>query len=110
MYYVYLLTNENNRVLYTGVTNDLERRLFEHENGLAEGFTKRYRVHKLVYYDASPDVRAAIAREKQIKGWTREKKNALVEGMNPAWEDLKKRWREESACHSEEQSDEESRM
>ena len=109
MYYVYLLTNENNRVLYTGVTNDLERRLFEHENGLAEGFTKQYHVHKLVYYDATSDVRAAIAREKQIKGWTRKKKNALVEGMNPTWEDLKTRWREENACHSEPRSDEKNR-
>ena len=88
MYYVYLLTNWNNKVLYTGVTNDLARRLYEHKNGLAEGFTKKYHVHKLVYFEATTDVRAAIAREKQIKGWTRKKKDALVQSGNPEWEDL----------------------
>ena len=88
MYYVYLLTNWNNKVLYTGVTNDLARRLYEHKNGLAEGFTKKYHVHKLVYFEATTDVRAAIAREKQIKGWTRKKKDARVQSGNPEWEDL----------------------
>ena len=88
MYYVYLLTNWNNKVLYTGVTNNLERRLYEHKNGLAAGFTKKYHVHKLVYFEATTDVRAAIAREKQIKGWTRKKKDALVQSGNPEWEDL----------------------
>ena len=88
MYYVYLLTNWNNKVLYTGVTNDLARRLYEHKNGLAEGFTKKYHVHKLVYFEATTDVRASIAREKQIKGWTRKKKDALVQSGNPEWEDL----------------------
>ena len=88
MYYVYLLTNWNNKVLYTGVTNDLARRLYEHKNGLAEGFAKKYHVHKLVYFEATTDVRAAIAREKQIKGWTRKKKDALVQSGNPEWEDL----------------------
>ena len=88
MYYVYLLTNWNNKVLYTGVTNDLARRLYEHKNGLAEGFTKKYHVHKLVYFEATTDVRAAIAREKQIKGGTRKKKDALVQSGNPEWEDL----------------------
>ena len=88
MYFVYLLTNWNRRVLYTGVTNNLERRLAEHKNGLVEGFTKKYRVHQLVYYENTSDVRSAIAREKQIKGWTRAKKNALVETQNPSWRDL----------------------
>ena len=92
MYYVYILTNWNNTVLYTGVTNNLERRLYEHRNELADGFTKRYHVHKLIYYDTTTDVTAAIAREKQIKGWTRRKKNALVETINPEWRDLLKDW------------------
>ncbi len=88
MYYVYILTNWNNKVLYTGVTNNLERRMYEHKNGVVEGFTKTYKTYKLVYYDATSNVEDAIAREKQIKGWRREKKNALVEGMNPEWKDL----------------------
>ena len=92
MYYVYILTNWNNKVLYTGATNNLERRLYEHRNELADGFTKRYHVHKLVYYDTTTDATAAIAREKQIKGWTRQKKNALIETLNPEWRDLSKDW------------------
>ena len=88
MYYVYMLTNQSNRVLYTGVTSNLTRRLYEHKNELADGFTKKYHVHKLVYFDTTTDVRAAIEREKQIKGWTRAKKNALVESINPQWRDL----------------------
>lgn len=88
MYYVYLLTNKSNTVLYTGVTNNLERRLYEHKNNLADGFTKKYNVHKLVYFEFTPDVRSAIEREKQIKGWTRARKNALVEKENPDWADL----------------------
>ena len=92
MYYVYLLTNWNNKVLYTGVTNDLQRRLYEHKNELVDGFTKKYRVHKLVYFETTNDVRVAIQREKQIKGWVRLKKNALVESMNPEWKDLAEGW------------------
>ena len=88
MYFVYLLTNKTNGVLYTGITSDLERRLYEHRNQLVDGFTKRYHLHKLVYYDCTTDVRSAIAREKQIKGWTREKKISLIESINPNWEDL----------------------
>ncbi len=88
MYYVYILTNWNNKVLYTGVTNNLERRLYEHKNGLVDGFTKKYNVHKLVYLDMTADINAAIAREKQIKGWRRSKKNALIEEMNPHWDNL----------------------
>ena len=88
MYYVYMLTNKNHNVLYTGVTNDLKRRLFEHKNKLIDGFTKKYNVHKLVYYEIATDVNSAIAREKQIKGWTRAKKNNLVESKNSQWCDL----------------------
>lgn len=87
-YYVYILTNWNDKVMYIGVTNDLQRRIFEHANGIIDGFTKRYNVHKLVYYEHTTDIEAAIAREKQLKGWTRAKKNALVETMNPSWKDL----------------------
>ena len=92
MYYVYILSTWNNKVLYTGVTNNLERRLYEHKNGLMEGFTKKYHVHKLVYFDTSPDINAAIAREKQIKGWTRAKKLTLIEEQNPNWIDLSENW------------------
>lgn len=89
-YYVYMLTNEYNNVLYIGVTNNLSRRLYEHQNGLVEGFTKRYRVHKLVWTESCNDVKAAIAREKQLKKWSREKKEALIRQMNPEWKDLSK--------------------
>ena len=91
-YYVYILTNKNNRVMYIGVTNDLARRLYEHKQELVEGFTKRYHVHKLVYYEQTTDVRSAIAREKQLKGWLRARKNELVETMNPEWRDLSEDW------------------
>ena len=87
-YFVYIMTNKYNRVLYVGVTNDLNRRLYEHKNGLLEGFTKRYNVHKLVYCEETGSINDAIAREKQIKGWKREKKNQLVEMINPEWKDL----------------------
>ena len=92
MYYVYLLTNNRGNVLYTGVTNNLSRRLYEHKNHLVEGFTCRYNVEKLVYYETTTDVNAAIEREKQIKGWKRDKKNALVESVNPEWKDLSAQW------------------
>jgi putative endonuclease len=88
LYYVYILTNWANKVLYTGVTNDLERRLYEHKNKLIKGFTEKYNVNKLVYFDSTTDVKAAIAREKQIKGWKRQKKNDLIESINPQWYDL----------------------
>lgn len=93
MYYVYMITNKYNNVLYVGVTNNLERRLSEHKNKLIDGFTKKYNVNKLVYYDYTNDVRAAIAREKQIKGWTRKKKNDLIETSNPTWRDLSEDWK-----------------
>ena len=78
--------------MYVGVTNNLERRLYEHKNGLVEGFTKRYNVHKLVYYESTPNVNEAIEREKQIKSWSRAKKNALVKALNPTWKDLSSEW------------------
>lgn len=92
MYYVYFLTNQNDRVLYIGVTGNLERRLYEHRHGFVDSFTRRYHVYKLVYYEQTGDVKAAIAREKQLKGWTRAKKNALVEAVNPRWRDLSDDW------------------
>ena len=91
-YYVYLLTNKLNIALYVGVTNNLERRLYEHKNELADSFTKRYHIHKLVYYETTRDVSAAIEREKQIKSWSRARKNALVNEMNPKWKDLSLEW------------------
>ena len=87
MYYVYILTNKTDAVMYIGVTNDLRRRLYEHKKEQIEGFTKKYHVHKLVYFEEFPDVNYAIAREKQLKGWTRAKKNSLVESKNPNWID-----------------------
>ena len=88
-YYVYILTNTHKTVLYTGVTNDLIRRVFEHKNHLDKGsFTARYNVEYLVYYEETSDVEAAIEREKQIKGWNRKRKNKLIESKNPNWEDL----------------------
>ncbi len=88
MYCVYILTNWSNTVLYTGVTNNLERRIYEHKNKLVEGFTEKYNVDKLVYFDCISDIKSAIGREKQIKGWTRQKKNELIKNINPQWKDL----------------------
>jgi putative endonuclease len=88
MYYVYLLTNWNNRTLYTGITNNLTRRAFEHKEGINEGFTKKYHVNRLVYFEETDSIEDAIAREKQIKSWRRTKKNALVTAFNPEWVDL----------------------
>jgi putative endonuclease len=87
-YYVYLLTNWNNRVLYVGVTNDLVRRLYEHKGKLVRGFTEKYNVNKLVYFEETQDILSALAREKEIKKRRREKKDALVVRMNPEWKDL----------------------
>ena len=82
------MTNAHNTVLYTGVTNNLARRVYEHKNGLGSKFVKKYNVHKLVYYEIGNDVNATIAREKQIKGGSRKKKIDLVNNMNPQWKDL----------------------
>jgi putative endonuclease len=90
-YYVYLLTNWNNSVMYVGVTNDLKRRVYEHQQKLISGFTEKYNVNKLVYYEQTNDVIAALTREKEIKKWRREKKNSLVMCVNPEWNDLSKR-------------------
>ena len=87
-FYVYILTNKYNNVMYVGMTNNLTRRLYEHKNELVDGFTERYHVHKLVYYESTGDPVSAITREKEIKGWTRAKKNALVESKNPNWEEI----------------------
>ena len=86
---VYIMTNEHHTVLYTGVTSDLRQRMIQHLAGVhTSSFTKRYNVNKLVYYEMGSDIRSAIAREKQIKGWARSKKIALIESMNPEWENL----------------------
>ena len=91
-YYVYILTNKSDHVMYIGVTNNLERRVYEHKQELVEGFTKRYHVNKLVYFETTTDVRSAIEREKQLKGWRRARKNELVETLNPEWLDLSEDW------------------
>ena len=87
-YYVYILTNKTNKVLYTGVTNNLLRRIFDHKQGLIDGFTKKYKVKKLVFSEAFTNPNNAIAAEKTIKGWVRKKKIALIESQNPSWRDL----------------------
>ena len=87
-YYVYIMTNKINSTLYTGVTNDLKRRVFEHKNKLVEGFTKKYNIDKLVFYEIYNDINNAIAREKQIKSGSRAKKIKLIEEMNNWWNDL----------------------
>ena len=92
MYYVYILTNKYNTVVYTGVTNNLERRLFEHKNHFVDSFSKKYNLNKLVYFETTNDVNSAIEREKQIKGWIRDRKNALIESVNPEWKDLSTDW------------------
>lgn len=88
MYYVYILTNSTNTVLYTGVTNNLQRRTEEHKAGVNDGFSKRYLTHKLVYFEEVAEIKAAIEREKQIKGWMRYKKIRLIESINREWKDL----------------------
>jgi putative endonuclease len=82
----------NSRTLYTGVTNDLKRRVYEHKHGCVPGFTNRYKIGKLVYFEETDDISAAISREKQIKGWLRAKKIGLIESANPEWEDLSAGW------------------
>jgi len=92
-YYVYILSNKRG-TLYTGVTNDLERRIYQHKNKLTEGFTKKYNITRLIYFESTDDITAAIAREKQIKGLLRSKKIELIKTMNPKWEDLSAAWSE----------------
>ena len=88
VYFVYILTNWNNKVMYVGVTNDIRNRVYQHKNKDTDGFTKKYNINKLVYFESTENVLSAIAREKQIKGWLRQKKNRLVESVNPEWIDL----------------------
>ena len=87
-HYVYILANKRNGTLYTGVTNDLTKRAYEHKNNLIEGFTKKYHVHRLVYYEETKDVYSALTREKRLKKWKRNWKLDLIEKVNPDWEDL----------------------
>ena len=91
-YYVYILTNRS-KTLYVGVTNNLEKRMYEHKAKLAPGFTNKYNLTRLAYYERTSDIESAIAREKQIKGWLRRKKIALIESSNPQWKDLSLEWR-----------------
>ena len=90
-YYVYIMTNKS-RTLYTGVTGDLMRRVYEHKNKLVQGFTSKYNIRYLVYYESTPSIYSALEREKQIKGWLRAKKIALIESSNPGWKDLSEEW------------------
>ena len=87
-YFVYILTNFSNTTLYIGVTNNLERRLYEHVNEMVVGFSKRYHCHKLIYFEYTSSVESALEREKQLKRWSRAKKEALIKTMNPGLEDL----------------------
>jgi len=90
-YYVYIMSNTTG-TLYVGVTNNLSRRVYEHKNGVVDGFTKKYDVHRLVYFEQSVDIQSAISREKQIKGWTRQKKIDLIKAENPNYQDLSEEW------------------
>ena len=87
-YYVYIITNKTNNVLYIGVTNNLVRRIFEHKNKLVEGFAMKYNLYKLVYYEITNDINSALEREKQLKNWHREWKINLINSFNPSWKDL----------------------
>ena len=94
-YYVYIMTNES-RMLYVGVTNDLQRRVFKHQQKLDRAsFTAKYNMTRLAYFESTSDIRAAIAREKQLKGWLRKRKVGFVESVNPLWEDLSDAWSED---------------
>ena len=87
-YYVYILVSRKNGTLYIGVTNDLVRRIYEHKNNIIDGFTKKYRIHKLIYYEETSDIKSAIIREKRIKKWNRQWKINLIQAVNPQWRDL----------------------
>jgi len=93
-YYIYILTNRS-QSLYVGVTNNLQRRIWEHKSGVGSKFCKRYRIDQLVYYESFDDVRNAISREKRIKGWLRIKKIQLIVSVNPTWKDLSEGWYEQ---------------
>ncbi len=87
-YYVYMMASNNNHALYIGVANNLPRRVYEHKTGILAGFTEKYNVHKLVWCESCHDIKSAIAREKQLKRWSRSKKEMLINKMNPEWADL----------------------
>ena len=91
-YYVYILSSKRNGTLYIGVTNNLERRVYEHKNNIVKGFTLKYNVHQLVYFEQTVDVNSALQREKQLKKWNRKWKLALIEKDNPNWKDLSMDW------------------
>ena len=91
-YYVYIMSNNYNNVLYIGVTNDLKRRVYEHKEDILEGFTKKYKCHKLVWFTQTNDVNEAIRKEKQMKKWKREYKDNVINEFNPEWKDLYKEW------------------
>jgi putative endonuclease len=99
-YYVYIMTNRSG-TLYIGVSNDLVRRVHEHKTKCIEGFTAKYNLTQLVYYEAGSDIREAIAREKQLKGWRRSKKLALINSSNPTWNDLSDAWFDNAQSHPE---------
>ncbi|MGB5530508.1 MAG: GIY-YIG nuclease family protein [Ignavibacteriaceae bacterium] len=90
-FYVYIMTNKS-KTLYVGVTNNLQRRVYEHKNQMIEGFTSKYNITKVIYFEVFNDIESAIKREKQIKGWLRKKKIDLIESMNPEWNDLSEEW------------------
>ena len=90
-YYVYIMSSSNG-TLYIGVSNDLVRRISEHRQGLIKGFTKKYQCYKLIYYENYSDIKQAISREKQLKNWNRNKKQALIKQVNPYWKDLSEEW------------------
>ena len=92
MYFVYILANWSDSVLYIGVTGNLARRLYEHKNHLVDGFSSKYNTNKLVYFEETSDVYSAISREKQLKKWSRHKKNELICSTNPTWKDLSESW------------------
>lgn len=100
-YYVYILASKARGTLYIGLTNDLQRRCYQHRSGVADGFTKKYKVHRLVYCDNTNDVSVAISREKQLKNWRRQWKINLIEATNPQWEDLSLHYRIGSEINSE---------
>ncbi|MBS4015053.1 MAG: GIY-YIG nuclease family protein [Candidatus Latescibacteria bacterium] len=93
-YYVYIMINKS-KTLYTGVTSNLIKRVYEHKHKLVDSFTKKYNITRLVYYEETNNVMSAISREKQIKGWLRKKKIELIKSVNPKWQDLSKKWYEE---------------
>lgn len=92
LFWVYMMSNKTRKVLYIGVTNDLQRRVTEHKNGEISGFTRRYRCHALVYFEEYQNIKDAIAREKELKGWLRSKKESLITTINPNLEDLAADW------------------